>query len=182
MWYVVTNGSEANQMKTDQPGTEVPLAAGIAAEEETVPVAKPPKPVSAKKIDELADAALAAMRSRATELNITGVGVVAYAQGDSIQEWTSKMAVVGRMTMPPAATNKGTNFLAIAYAKAAQMADTLENSGTAARAPMIGEFTWRGGVIARVKTGYVIVAFSGASADEDVDVSRAGLGVLKAGL
>jgi hypothetical protein len=47
---------------------------------------------------------------------------------------------------------------------------------------MIGEFTWRGGVIARVKTGYVIVAFSGASADEDVDVSRFGLEVLKAAL
>jgi len=33
-----------------------------------------------------------------------------------------------------------------------------------------------------VKTGCAIVAFSGASADEDVEVSQAGLEVLKAGL
>jgi len=55
------------------------------------------------------------------------------------------------MKIAPSATSKGTNFLAIACAKAAEMADTLENSGTANRPPMIGEFGWRGGLIARVK-------------------------------
>jgi hypothetical protein len=108
--------------------------------------------------------------------------VVAYAQGDSIQDWTSKMAVVGRMKIAPSTASRGNNFLAVAYAKAAEMADTLENSGTAKRPPMIGELGWRGGLFARVKTGCAIVAFSGASADEDVEVSQAGLEVLKAGL
>jgi hypothetical protein len=145
----------------------------------TVSAASAPKPVSAKKFDALADSALAAMKKRAAELKVTGVAVVAYAQGDSIQGWTSKMAVVGRMKDAPSATEKGNNLLGIAYAKAAEMADTLENSGTAKRPPMTGEFGWQGGVVARVKTGYVIVAFSGGKSEDDVEVSRSGLEVLK---
>ena len=148
----------------------------------TVSAASAPKPVSAKKFDALADSALAAMKKRAAELKVTGVAVVAYAQGDSIQGWTSKMAVVGRMKDAPSATEKGNNLLGIAYAKAAEMADTLENSGTAKRPPMTGEFGWQGGVVARVKTGYVIVAFSGGKSEDDVEVSRAGLEVLKGAL
>jgi hypothetical protein len=140
------------------------------------------KPVSAKKLGALEDAALTAMKARAAELKITGVAVVAYAKGDTIQGWTSKMAVVGRMKDPPSATEKGNNLLGIAYAKAAEMADTLENSGTARRPPMTGEFGWQGGVVARTKTGYVIVAFSGGKSEDDVEVSRSGLAVLKAAL
>ncbi len=138
-----------------------------------------PKPPNAKKFDALADAALAAMKKKAAELNVTGVAVVSYAQGDTIQGWTSKMAVVGRMKDAPSATEKGNNLLGIAYAKSAEMADTLENSGTAKRLPMTGEFGWQGGVVARVKTGYAIVAFSGGKSEDDVQVSRAGLAVLQ---
>jgi hypothetical protein len=98
--------------------------------------AKPAKPVSAKKFDALANAALEAMKQRAAELKVTGVAVVSYAQGDTIQGWTSKMAVVGRMKDPQTATEKGNNLLGIAYAKSAEMADTLQNSGTAKRPPM----------------------------------------------
>ena len=39
------------------------------------------------------------MRKRAAELNITGVAVVAYFDGDSIRSWTSRMAVVGSPRM-----------------------------------------------------------------------------------
>jgi uncharacterized protein GlcG (DUF336 family) len=39
---------------------------------------------------------------------------------------------------------------------------------------MTGEFGWQGGVIVRVKTGYVIAAFSGGKSEDDVAVSRAG--------
>jgi hypothetical protein len=140
------------------------------------------KPVSAKKFDAAADSALTAMKKRAVELKVAGVAVVAYSQGDSVQGWTSKMAVVGRMKDAPSATAKGSNLVGIAYAKAAEMADTLENSGTAKRAPMTGEFGWQGGLVVRVKAGYVIVAFSGGKSEDDVEVSRSGLEVLKAAL
>jgi hypothetical protein len=169
-------------MSTRQLATGMLLAVSLAAGEGSLGASNAPKPAGAKKLDSLCSAALAAMNKRATELKITGVAVVAYAQGDTIQGWTSKMVVVGRMKDPPSATGKGSNYLAIAYAKAAEMADTLENSGTAKRPPMTGEFGWQGGVIAKVKTGYVIVAFSGGKSEDDVEVSHAGLEVLKAAL
>ena len=135
--------------------------------------------VSNRKFDSLADRALAAMRARAAELKITGVAVVAYAPGETIQGWTSKMAVVGKMKDAPSATDKGNNLLGIAYAKAAEMADTLQNSGTAARPPMTGEFGWQGGAIAHTRTGYAIAAFSGGKSEDDLEVSKSGLAVLK---
>ncbi len=140
------------------------------------------EPGSAKSFDATADAALAAMKKRAAELKITGVGVVAYAEGDAIQSWSSKMVVMGRMKEAPSAGNTGFNLLGVAYAKSAEMADTLQNSGTATRAPMAGEVGWQGGVIAHAKTGYVIAAFSGGKSEEDAEVSKAGLEVLKGAL
>jgi len=144
--------------------------------------ANPPKPVNEKKFDALAAAALEAMKQKAAELKVTGVAVVNYAAGDSVQEWMSRMAVVGKMKDLPTDTSKGNNLLGIAYAKSAEMADTLENSGTAKRPPMTGEFGWQGGVIQRVKSGYAIVSFSGGKSEDDVQVSKAGLEVLKKGL
>ena len=169
-------------MKTRLLAIGMLFAIGLYTGETSALAANTPKPVSAKNFDALADAALASMKKRAAELKITGVAVVAYAQGESIQGWSSKMAVVGRMKDAPSATEKGNNLIGIAYAKAAEMADTLENSGTAKRLPMTGEFGWQGGVVARVKTGYVIVAFSGGKSEDDVEVSRAGLTVLKGAL
>jgi hypothetical protein len=126
-----------------------------------------------------ADAALAAMRARAQELGVTGVAVVAYFEGETIQAWSSKMVVVGKYKDEPTANDKGSNLLAIAYDKAAEMADTLKDSGSGARPPMTGEFGWNGGVIARGKTGYVIAAFSGGKSEDDVAISREGLTKLK---
>ena len=130
----------------------------------------------------LAEAALAAMRTRAAELGIGGVAVVAYFDGDKIQSWSSKMLVVGRMRDDPSQTEKGANLLGIAYAKAAEMADTLKDSGTSGRPPMTGEFGWNGGVIVRGKSGYLIAAFSGGKSEDDVKVSRAGVAQLQTGL
>ncbi len=155
------------------------IALSFAAGEGHIRAASGPKPPNAKRFDALAETALAAMKKKAAELNVTGVAVVSYAQGDTIQGWTSKMAIVGRMKDAPSATEKGNNLLGIAYSKSAEMADTLENSGTAKRLPMTGEFGWQGGVVARVKTGYAIVAFSGGKSEDDVQISRAGLAILQ---
>ncbi len=141
--------------------------------------ARKPKAPSPKKFDVLASRAIAVMRQRAAELNVGGVAVVNYAPGDSIQGWTSRMAVVGRMTDPPADGKKGNNLLGIAYAKASEMAESLKDSGTSGNPPMTGEFGWQGGVIGRGKTGYIIVAFSGGKSEDDVQISRAGLAILQ---
>ncbi len=135
-----------------------------------------------KSFDGAADAALLAMRRRAGELKVSGVAVVAYFEGESIQSWSSKMEVVGRLKDEPSGTEKGSNLLAIAYAKASEMADTLKDSGSHIRPPMTGEVGWSGGVILRGKTGYVIAAFSGGKSEDDVEVSRAGVKELVTGL
>jgi len=166
-------------MKTRLPALAILIALTLAAGQGNARAASAPKPVSAKKFDALASAALEAMKKRAAELNVTGVAVISYAQGETIQGWTSKMAVVGRMKDAPSATEKGNNLLGIAYAKSAEMADTLQDSGTAKRPPMTGEFGWQGGVFFQGKTGVVIVAFSGGKSEDDVQVSRAGLELLK---
>lgn len=140
------------------------------------------KPVNARKFAGSADAALTAMKARAAELKITGVAVVCNAQGDSVQEWISKMAVVGRMKDVPSGAQKGSNLVAVAYSKAAEMADTLQNSGTTKRTPLTGEFGYQGGLIFRIKSGYVMAVFSGGKSEDDLEVARTGLEVLKGAL
>jgi hypothetical protein len=140
-----------------------------------------PKPPSAKKLDALETQALQVMQQKAAVLNIQGVAVVSFAPGDKVAAWSSKMAVVGRMTDPKASAN-GNNLLGIAYAKSAEMADTLQNSGTVKRPPMTGEFGWQGGAIAEAAGGHIIVAFSGGKSEDDLQVSQAGLAVMKKGL
>ena len=125
-----------------------------------------------------ATAALKAMKDRADALHVNGVAVVAYAPGDSVTSWSSRMQVVGNMIKAPSATDKGSNLLGIAYAKASEMASTLKESGTAGRPPLTGEFGWQGGVVAKGRTGILIAAFSGGRSDDDVAISRAGLAVL----
>ena len=137
---------------------------------------------AAPNFDAIADTALTAMRARADELKVTGVAIVAYYEGDTIQSWSSKMVVVGSYRKEPSATDKGSNLLAIVYAKAAEMADTHKDSGSKVRDVMTGELGWQGGVIARGKKGYLIAAFSGGKDPDDVQVSRAGLAKLQGAL
>jgi hypothetical protein len=122
------------------------------------------------------------MEKRAGELQIKGVAVVAYSVGDSMTSWSSKMLVVGHMIAPAVQEKKASNLLAIAYTKAAEMADTLRDSGSGVRPPLIGELGWQGGVVARGKTGTLIAAFSGGPSEDDVRVSKAAMEVLAGAL
>jgi hypothetical protein len=135
----------------------------------------------AKQFDAVADKALAAMKTRAEDLKIKGVAVVVWLEGDAAS-WSSKMLVVGNLKTPPSPNDPGVNLLAIAYSKAAEMADTLKDSGSAVRPPLKGEYGWQGGLVKKGKTGYCIAAFSGGKSEDDVKVSQAGLDVLATGL
>jgi hypothetical protein len=140
------------------------------------PVSTDMKPT--RIFDEVADSALASMTKRAQELKIHGAAVVAFIQGDVTQSWSSKMVVVGSMKDDPTEKGHGNNLLAIAYSKAAEMAETFKDSGQAGRPPMTGETGWQGGLIRKGKTGYLIAAFSGGPSESDLKVSQAGLEVL----
>ena len=142
------------------------------------PAAAPAAQAGLGGFDAVADRALVAMTKRAEELGVKGVAVVAYIEGDAVNAWSSKMAVVGSMKNAPTEKDRGANLLGIAYGKASEMAETLKDSGSAGRPPMTGEFGWQGGLIAKGKTGYLIAAFSGGPSEADVKVSRAGLDVM----
>jgi len=147
----------------------------------TPALAKTPKAVNQKHFDSAAQAALAAMSARAAELKIQGVAVVAFAPGDVVERWMSEMAVVGHLTDTSQGA-PGDNLLGIAYAKAAEAANTLMNSGTSGKPPMTGEYGWKGGVIAKVPGGSIIVAFSGGTQTSDTSTAEAGLEALKSRL
>jgi hypothetical protein len=115
------------------------------------------------------------MREKAEQLHIGGVAVVAFFEGADLRGWTSSMLVVDRYKDAPSASNAGANLLAIAYAKAAEMADTLKDSGHAGRPVMTGEFGWQGGVVRAWNGGYLIAAFSGGKSEDDVEVSKVGV-------
>ena len=158
------------------------LPIGAASQAVQAPASQHAAPAT---FDVTADQALAAMRARAGDLHITGVAVVARLEGDPIQSWSSRMVVVGRYKddpKPDKPDDRGTNLLAVAYAKAAQMADTRQDSGTQTRPPLTGEFPWNGGVIERGRSGYLIAAFSGGAGEQDVQVAHAGMAALKAAL
>jgi len=155
----------------DKPATPSPTAAEPASTDVNAR--------AAVNFNDVADKALQAMKRRAEELHIKGVAVVACSEGDTVQSWSSKMVVVGYLSSPPSKNDpNGANLLGIAYTKAAEMADTLKDSGSHVRPPKTGEYGWQGGVVTRGKTGVLIAAFSGGPSEDDVKVSKAGLEIL----
>jgi hypothetical protein len=119
-----------------------------------------------------AEAALLEMEKAADGINIVGVGLVAYVPGDETLGWISKMKVVNAIGDDEA------NFLAIAYTKASEMVMTHQDSGSQVRTPLRGEFGYKGGVIRRVRSGYILATFSGAHWTKDLMVSEAGINYL----
>ena len=115
------------------------------------------------------DACISIIEKEAQKIPIQGVVMVAYIPGKKTESWTSKMKVVGKLA------NEKVNLLAIVYAKASEMAVTLKDSGEGSRKDIVGELGYRGGVIMKVDSGYLVAAFSGGDSQQDVDVSKIGL-------
>jgi len=92
------------------------------------------------------------------------------------------MVVVGHLTSKPDPNKKGSNLLGVAYSKAAEMADTLKDSGSKVRPPMTGEYGYQGGLVTKGKTGILIVAFSGGPSEDDLKVSHAGMDIMAGNL
>ena len=115
----------------------------------------------------IAEAALAAMTEHAQLLGVRGAAVVAWATLEPAQHWTSQMRVVGAMT-------KGnSNLIAIAYSKAAEMADTLRDSGSGIRPALHGEHGYKGGMIRALAGGHILAVFSGATGEQDIEIAQA---------
>jgi hypothetical protein len=167
-------GTPVNGQPIDIGAYQHSKAGAAAGEAELIPASG----TRARNFDGVANRALAAMKARAEELKIHGVAVVACFDAERGGSWSSQMVVVGTLKNAPTQKDPGSNLLAIAYSKAAEMADTLKASGSGIRKPLKGEFGWQGGLIRKGAAGYLIAAFSGGKSEDDLKVSQAGLDVL----
>lgn len=117
-----------------------------------------------------ADKSLDLIDQAAQKMSIKGVAIVAFIpEGEPSTSWISKMRVVGHL-----ADGKN-NLLGIAYTKASEMADTHLDSGSGVRPVYSGELGYKGGLIKKVKSGYILAIFSGGSSDQDLEVAKIGL-------
>ena len=116
--------------------------------------------------------ALSEMKEQAASRKMSGAAVVAFIPGDKTTGWVSRMQVVGSFVLGKQ------NVLGVAYTKAAEMADTLQNSGGGSRPAYKGEFGYKGGVIQKTSSGYLLAVFSGGKGEDDVAVAQAGLAKL----
>lgn len=116
-----------------------------------------------------ADECIAIIEQAAMQMPIQGAVVVAYIPGEITKSWVSKMKIVGRYT------NENMNFLAVASSKIAEMATTLSTDKNSDRKLLKGEWGYQGKVLYKVKSGYLLAAFSGGSAKQDAQVAKLGL-------
>ena len=120
------------------------------------------------------------MENHARKLGVKGVIVVA-GMDDSGLSWVSQMKAVDTIKVldgnPEKSQYPGYNFIAIAYSKASEMADTKLNSGSKVRPPYQGEFGYQGGVIKKVQAGYILAVFSGATSEQDLEIAKTGMSV-----
>ncbi|TFH03802.1 MAG: hypothetical protein E4H09_04620 [Spirochaetales bacterium] len=126
----------------------------------------------------VAEKMVTAMESHARKLGVTGVALVA-RMNDSGFAWTSQMKAVGRIISGPETKDgkdrPGNNYIGIAYTKAAEMAETKIHSGTTSRQPLHGEFGYPGGAIEKLESGYILAVFSGATGEQDFEISQVGI-------
>jgi hypothetical protein len=127
------------------------------------------KPAGEKTFIAKSDEALELIEQAAQKIAIKGVAVVAFIPGDTTLSWISKMKVVGNLTSGKA------NLLGIANTKASEMADTHLDSGSKVREIYNGELGYKGGLIKKVKSGYILAVFSGGSGEQDLEVAKIGL-------
>ena len=116
-----------------------------------------------------AEQAMAMIQEAAEKMSVKGVAIIGFIPGEKSESWITKMKVVGDMI------NGKDNLLAIAYTKASEMANTHLNSGSRVRAIYSGELGYQGGLIKKVKSGYVLAVFSGGVTQQDLEIAKIGL-------
>ncbi len=120
-----------------------------------------------------AENVLEAMDRHARAIGAEGVAVFAWKPDEDGIQWDGRMRVVDLLTK--SFGGKSFNLVSIAWAKAAEMMVTLQNSGTAQRELLSGEYGFIGGAIEKAGGGMVLASFSGSSSENDLEVAEVGL-------
>lgn len=129
-------------------------------------------------------AALDTMKDMAQELGVQGVAalLVTPILETEWEELTLEIKVCGRFFRPPdpsrdTADHKdaGTNYLAVVSSKIAETLRTKKNSGQPANVDKpTGELGYGGCLIFEKDNQYILLAFSGGTVEEDIQIATAG--------
>lgn len=118
------------------------------------------------------------MENHARILGVKGVIVVA-SMDDAGFSWVSQMKAVDAIKVthenPAKEKYPGHNFIGIAYSKAAEMADIKLDSGSKLRPAFEGEFGYKGGMIKKIQSGFILTVFSGATGEQDLEIAKVGM-------
>jgi hypothetical protein len=129
-------------------------------------------------------AALDAMKAMAEKIGVKGVAalLVVPVQEDEWEELTLSVQICGRFQRPAdperdkdGQKDKGTNYLAVVSSKIAESLRTKRNSGQPADADKpTGELGYGGCLIFQDGNQYILLAFSGGTVEEDIQIAQAG--------
>lgn len=125
---------------------------------------------------------IAGVLDAAVKMGVCGVGICLVLPNDQKNTpiFTPTFIVVGDKTREPdlkrGPDDTGTNYIATACSKLAEMLDTYKNSGTMeGRRPKKGELGYKGGIVREYNDLLIFVVFSGGTPEEDLNIARLGL-------
>lgn len=119
--------------------------------------------------------ALDAMKKKAEDMGITGVATASFLDAGEDIDWVGEMKVVGT----PYKLEEGWNLVAIAWSKCGEVIATCADSGNPDHKKIMGEFGFVGGAYGEHKGCKMAFAFSGALSEEDLEVAKYGIEVMK---
>lgn len=128
-----------------------------------------------KVIRENLAVALEAMKEKALAMKIQGVAAAAFLDAGEDVDWVGEMKVVET----PYNLKDGWNLVAIAWSKCGEVIATGADSGNPDHEKICGELGFVGGAYGEHKGCKMAFAFSGALSEEDLEVAKHGIEVMK---
>ena len=119
--------------------------------------------------------ALDDMKAKAIEMGIEGVATASVLNNGETVDWIGEMRVVGT----PLDTKGGYNLVAVAWSKCGEEIATGADSGNPNHKTMTGELGYAGGAYDEYEGCKMAFAFSGATSEEDLVVSKYGIERMK---
>lgn len=119
--------------------------------------------------------ALDDVKAKAVEMGIQGVATASVLNKGGEEDWIGEMKIVGT----PFNLEAGLNLIAIAWSKCGEVIATGADSGDPYHKKMMGELGFVGGAYDEFEGCKLAFAFSGATSEEDLVVSKYGIEKMK---
>lgn len=138
-------------------------------------IIKEEKTMTKERVRECLIKALEEMEKKAKAMKIQGVGVGSVLNKGESVDWIGEMKVVET----PFNFKEGWNLVAIAWSKCGEAMATEADSGNPDHEKIMGECGFVGGAFEEFEGYKLAFAFSGALSEEDLEVAKHGIEVMK---